>query len=61
MGSTNLNEKIIKLEQCFDEVTIALIGLQIVSTIYLRIGGKFKLYIKYLIFISVSKCVSKWC
>lgn len=28
-----MNEKLMKLEQCFDEVTIALIGIQLVSQI----------------------------
>ena len=31
LGCTNIADKINQLEQCFDEVTIALIGIQIVS------------------------------
>lgn len=32
-GCCNIADKIAKLEQCFDEVTIALIGIQIVSVL----------------------------
>ncbi len=31
VGCCNMGEKILKLEQCFDEVTIAIIGIQLVS------------------------------